>query len=463
MEPLPRRRLLIGALGGAAALAALPAAPAAAAAPQGVVLNALEHGVVGDGVADDAPAINALITRLAARDGGVLALPPGTYLVQSPVILRSGVHLTSAAAGHGYIATHRRASTAVLVAGRALHGWVVDSPDGPLVAAGLAGVDVQGNGTAGGIRLRNASWCSVLRSHVNGCRDQGVLVQAGMACRFEDLLITNVLLQRSRSAVHGAFEIAGTDHYVTRCEFTASLTALSSSSKRVVAAAVRGANHFISDSVGETSDVGWWIAADSCRFSNVRADTNLGDGFVVAGASNVFAACSSAGNSQARSGAHDGWVVRGGANAFAACNVVTSSSKKVRYGFRDSVNAKSSAARNDYVGCRVDTAARSQWETEGFLGSSPSVAPHAVRPASGSTRVDVSNAGLVVLFDYSRSATIRHFDGGVNGQTIRVLGRSKVSIASSRTIATATGRTLKTRTRRSYTFTMYDGVWYQSS
>jgi Pectate lyase superfamily protein len=51
-------------------------------------LNALSvkgppFNAVGDGVADDAPAINAALAAVAAAEGGIVVLPPGTYLVGS--------------------------------------------------------------------------------------------------------------------------------------------------------------------------------------------------------------------------------------------------------------------------------------------------------------------------------------------------------------------------------------------
>jgi hypothetical protein len=432
MGPLPSRRLLLSAAVGGAALAAIPAMPAAAGTPKAspaVAFNVLDHGAVGDGVTDDSRAINALIRRLGDEDGGVVEFPRGVYLVGSPIVLRSGVHLVSATSGRGYIATHRRVTNVVLVAGPRLSGWVVDSP--------------------------------VERSHINGCGGPGILVQAGMASVFEDVLITNCVLDRSRSAVTGAFDLAGTDHYVSRCEFTASLTGATGSG-RIVAAAIRGANHFISDSVGETSDVGFWISADATRFSNVRADTNFGHGFTVGGYGNVFASCSSVGNSQKGRGAADGWYVSGGGNSFAACNVV-GGGNRMRHGFNDAVNNRSTAARNSYVGCIVDGATAGRWKTQGFLGSSPAVDTHAVRPVSGTTRIDVSQAGIVVLFDYTRATVVRDFTGGVNGQTIRLLGSPKVTIAPSHGLVTATGKRLKLRRGRTYTFTRYDGVWYQST
>lgn len=58
----------------------------------GLVLTDVKRvGAVGDGIADDAPAIQRAID--AAGAGGVVFFPVGTYLVKSPLVLRSGVRL----------------------------------------------------------------------------------------------------------------------------------------------------------------------------------------------------------------------------------------------------------------------------------------------------------------------------------------------------------------------------------
>ncbi len=66
-----------------------------------------------------------------------------------------------------------------------------------------------------------------------------------MACVIEDVLTTNVLLNRARPKPAGAITIAGTDHYLNRVESNTSLHALSSDGpERIIAAfLIRGANH----------------------------------------------------------------------------------------------------------------------------------------------------------------------------------------------------------------------------
>ncbi|WP_303659899.1 right-handed parallel beta-helix repeat-containing protein [Haladaptatus salinisoli] len=52
--------------------------------------DAVAYGATGDGASDDAPALQSAVDA-AADGGGTVYLPPGTYRVESPVTLRSGV------------------------------------------------------------------------------------------------------------------------------------------------------------------------------------------------------------------------------------------------------------------------------------------------------------------------------------------------------------------------------------
>ena len=48
-----------------------------------IIFNVKAYGVVGDGIHDDAPAIQALINMVSNLGGGILQFPPGTYLLSS--------------------------------------------------------------------------------------------------------------------------------------------------------------------------------------------------------------------------------------------------------------------------------------------------------------------------------------------------------------------------------------------
>jgi hypothetical protein len=60
----------------------------------GTVINVTAFGTKGDGVTDDRPAIQAAIDALAAKGGGVLRIPKGTYLLNSyrPAVHPWGFH-----------------------------------------------------------------------------------------------------------------------------------------------------------------------------------------------------------------------------------------------------------------------------------------------------------------------------------------------------------------------------------
>jgi polygalacturonase len=59
----------------------------------GRVFNVRDYGAVGDGVANDAPAVDAAITAANASGRGTVEFPPGTYLAGGTIHLRSHVTL----------------------------------------------------------------------------------------------------------------------------------------------------------------------------------------------------------------------------------------------------------------------------------------------------------------------------------------------------------------------------------
>ncbi|HEY8985452.1 MAG TPA: glycosyl hydrolase family 28-related protein [Streptomyces sp.] len=59
-------------------------------------LNIRDYGAVGDGVTDDAPAIQAVITAASAAGGGTLYIPAGRYILNSALTWASGVNALGA-------------------------------------------------------------------------------------------------------------------------------------------------------------------------------------------------------------------------------------------------------------------------------------------------------------------------------------------------------------------------------
>lgn len=63
------------------------------------VLDVTSYGAVGDGVTDDRASIQAALDAALAAGGGVVFLPPGTYLIKRPLVLGSDVTLQGAGRG----------------------------------------------------------------------------------------------------------------------------------------------------------------------------------------------------------------------------------------------------------------------------------------------------------------------------------------------------------------------------
>ena len=63
------------------------------------IFNVLDFGAAGDGVTDDATAINNAISAATAAGGGVVLFPAGTYAVGSTITLRDNVTLSGVFAG----------------------------------------------------------------------------------------------------------------------------------------------------------------------------------------------------------------------------------------------------------------------------------------------------------------------------------------------------------------------------
>jgi polygalacturonase len=92
-DPIDRRCFLKSVAGFALAGAGGYADPP----PSADAVNAIRRGVVGDGVTDDAAAIDRLIASIAAKGGGTLYFPPGVYPCRYTIHLRDHVHLRLAA------------------------------------------------------------------------------------------------------------------------------------------------------------------------------------------------------------------------------------------------------------------------------------------------------------------------------------------------------------------------------
>ena len=78
------------------------------------VISIKDFGAVGDGVTDDAPALNAAIAALSGSEkGGTIMFPAGEYLIASPIVIEpvsgrdfvANLHWQGAGGHHTYMAT----------------------------------------------------------------------------------------------------------------------------------------------------------------------------------------------------------------------------------------------------------------------------------------------------------------------------------------------------------------------
>lgn len=424
----------------------------------GAPVNVLDYGAVGDGIANDTAAIQAAIDYVESIGGGIVFFPKGEY--KCNVILKSGVTLTSLSTGtFGYLPSAFNG----VVLKQAASGFVVDTPATQTTTCAIVGINFSGLGAGtagGGVRFQNTVWCAIKQCQFDNFADQAILKNAGFACVFEDILTTNVLLNRTRAVVNGCVEMAGgADDFLSRVEANPSLTTgVSDANLRVCAIVIKAANCFVSNCVGEFADYGFYTTNIFNRFVNCRADLNKGGGFYCGGAS-IYSNCLSLSNGQAAANTYDGFRVAGQGDSFSNCQSENQSSS-VRYGFNDTASFLAVSSRNKYVNCSATGYGTAAFFMEGFLGSSP-IEP-GIPVFSDAAIPDTTGTTFIVLTAAS-PVTITNFTGGYSGKTIRLRGNANTTIAQNATINTNTGANKLLSATKTYVFTYYNGIWSEDA
>lgn len=424
----------------------------------GETVSVKDFGAVG-GTANDSAAIQAAIDYVYSLGGGVVLFPDGAY--KGNVVLKQGVTLRAMSGIYGYLPGAISGVTLSAFSS----GWVIDTPATGIACCAVEGINIAGlgSGTAcGGVRFQNVTWGAVKKCQFNNLADEAISHLAGNACVFEDILTTNVLLNRTRAAQTGCIYSAGNDSFFTRIEANPSLNGISDANLYIAGICITGANCFVSDCVGEFSDVGLYISSAHGRIVNSRGDLNWGHGFVDKGAAQ-FSNCTALNNSRSANNTYDGFSVQGQASAYSNCLARKSSGNAHRYGFDDSVNASSVSSRNTYdVSCRSEGHAAAGFNFVGFLGSGRDVAPHPIRPAGGATAaVDISGTSFLLGFSAAANTVWTNFTGGSYGQTLYIIGATNVTIQNNANIVTNTGADKALKANHLYTFKNYSGVWYE--
>jgi Periplasmic copper-binding protein (NosD) len=126
--------------------------PIAGFAADREVCNARDHGLAGNGTANEQPALAALVEALArehAKDGRprVIYCPPGDYLIaDAPVVWKSGISLVGAGTGATRFHLANRASQNPVALARFTEELDGASAQNPLVDCSFAWFEVDGSG-----------------------------------------------------------------------------------------------------------------------------------------------------------------------------------------------------------------------------------------------------------------------------------------------------------------------------
>ena len=438
----------------------------------GGTYNVMNYGAVGDGATDDTAAIQAAIDAAAAISrGGVVYVPAGLY--KCNVVLKEGVVMVGDWAGfnRGYEGTTQFGPSRLM---QNAAGACIDTPVTNIEFCGVVGINVYGLGaaTAGqGIYFRDVNGGIIKQVHVSNFADQGILQDAGIACVYEDVMLMNCLLNRTRSTFNGAIEIGGSDHYLTRIESTASTSvegALISADMYACGIVIKGSTCMCDALIGEISDMGIVVigAVGYNLFSNCRADLNYGHGWYIKTGYNTFTSCLALSNSQGTTNTHSGFYVgpdTAQGNTFSACMSGTQTVKKQKYGYADYASYAALASRNQYAACNGGDNGTALFYTANYLGSAPYLPAHLKALVDGDATPDVSETSLVSFTAYTTATNITDFDGGVDGQHIWCAGDANVTIVHGTNIFTSTGADKTLDGNKLYHFIHINGYWYEDA
>lgn len=280
--------------------------------------------LVGDGVADDSVACQALIDALSAQGAGCIIFPRNKYKLN--VIERKGVSFVGASGGASRgmgvsSSTVNRWMTTFIAAAP---GWIVDTVQETSYGIGINGIDFQGGGLAmpgGGVRIRPGNNAPIVRACLfNNFADEGLYADS-LIGRYSDLATTNCLLSRTRSAETGTIRIEGADNFVERVQGNAGITGIVSANLYLGGIYIGGANNYCSHLEGELSEVGIITRATGAahKLTACRADLNFGPGFV---GTAMYSNCHSLNNSNGTSGTYDGFVTEGASAQYDGCRAV---------------------------------------------------------------------------------------------------------------------------------------------
>jgi hypothetical protein len=240
---------------------------------------------------NDTAALQAALNYAASGISGgmintAMFLSPGAYWTDS-LSVPSGVTFYGDGAFARSSGAQNQIARSTLLA-RSTGTYIIDITAAS--GATVNGITLQGRGGGGnngGIRWLggNGSFWNAIKNCFIWSMDNEAIYEHTTQMTITDCLADSCLLNRSRSGPSGVLTLTGTDAYVSTCEFSASINPgnpVSSSNMWCAAVAiVGGGNHWISDTLGELSDTGFYLAGSTySRLVNCRSDFSAGHGFI---------------------------------------------------------------------------------------------------------------------------------------------------------------------------------------
>lgn len=415
------------------------------------------------GATDATTAIQTAIDYISANGGGELGFPFNSTPKAVGLVLKDGVYLVS---GLGPNASPSGARPAVITA--AATGTIIDTSGTQVFNCGVRGMGFVGLGAstaAKGINFNNVSRGQIINCSFNNFSDQAILLDADtIACVIQDNHAQNCLLDRTQAAKIGVLDVDGSDHWIVRGEYTASVTALSDANAYLCGVVIRGAEHFVDSVIGEISDVGICVTAvtSPSRFINCRADLNYGNGWEIGGSTSL-SSCLALNNGQETTNTYDGFYISQGNGTLANCTADSTAANKHRYGFND-------VQSSDTVKFFYDALCRSFQHATGAFNLTADGGAHQTPtgPSKNFTDADttpsVSNYGSFVA-DNTGATSITDFDDGFEGQeiTIRTTNANTTFVHNASVLVTNTGANKASVTSGLYKFRLEEGVWREST
>ena len=414
-------------------------------------------GAIGDGKTNDTESLQRCIDYIySSFRGGAIVFSNKTYVCN--LMLKPGVSLVGIGGGssYGYLPNKlvRKPTIQAYKGGAIITGASNSS---------IINIDLNGLGTNTplvGIYIpKKADRVFIKNCNINGISDEGIITE-GIACVIEDVLALNCLMNRQRQHRTGVIKMLGTDSFMNRVEANCSIKELTSEELLLAAIYIGGANHFITNCVGELSEIGVYIDASGGwhRLTNVRADLNFGYGFY--GGFAQFTGCTAFNNSNGSDGIYSGFYCTA-PGLYVGCLSQTMY-KHSRHSYSFEAAKLTSQSKNEqliFKGCTGFGSKNGLFfqhnndSSISFELSNTSINGTGANPSLNGNQVYIATDLLPTM--------ITNFSHGVQGQDLYIKGKGNVTIQHNSFIKNKLMGNLTLGEDRIYHYKLLDGIWYE--